>query len=129
MARNYDSNDTGVYYAPAPYRPRLGNAWTPSTAYALGAKVDPVNTANAYTYVCTQAGTSAGTPPVNQPDPFSLSDVVGTANATLDGTVQWTPAAPVNVQAIQITVKYLDPTQNLLRQVTIVQSLVQPFVP
>ena len=31
--------------------------------------------------------------------------------------------APLNVQAIQITVKYLDPTQNLLRQVTIVQSL------
>jgi competence protein ComGC len=123
LVRYYDSNDTASVYAPAPYRPRLGNPWTKNTAYAVGAQVDPVNTANGYVYKCTQAGTSATTPPVNQPDPFSLNDVVGTANATLDGTVQWTPQAPVNVQAIQITVKYLDPTQNLLRQVTIVQSL------
>jgi hypothetical protein len=125
LVRYYDSNDTASVYAPAPYRPRLGNPWTANTAYALGQLVDPVNTANGYVYKCTQAGTSALTPPVNQPDPFSLNDVVGTANATLDGTVQWTPQVPVNVQAIQITVKYLDPTQNLLRQVTIVQSLTQ----
>jgi hypothetical protein len=103
----------------------LGVQWTPNTPYAVGAQVDPVNTANGYVYVCKIAGTSMATPPAGQPDPFSLSDVVGTPNATLDGTVQWTPAVPVNVQAIQITVKYLDPTQNLLRQVTIVQSLTQ----
>ncbi len=125
LSRYYDSNDTASVYAPAPYRPRLGVQWQAGTAYTLGQQVDPVNTANGYVYVCTQPGTSAAAPPANQPDPFSLTDVVGTANAALDGTVQWTPALPVNVQAIQITVKYLDPSQNLLRQVTIVQSLTQ----
>ncbi len=47
------------------------------------------------------------------------------ANSITDGTAQWNATPPLNVQAIQITVKYLDPTQNLLRQVTIVQSLTQ----
>jgi hypothetical protein len=124
--------DTTVF-APAPYRPRLGNPWTPNTPYAFGALVDPRNTANGYVYQCVTpgGGTSqtaaqlAATLPGNV-DPFSLSDPYQ-ANilSGLDGTVQWQAQAPVGVQAIQITVKYLDPTQNLLRQVTIVQSLTQ----
>jgi Prokaryotic N-terminal methylation motif len=117
-------------YAPAPYRPRLGVQWQPNTAYALGAMVDPVNTANGYVYVCSQAGTSGAAPPAGQPDPFSLSDpaglliLSGTPPGT-DGTAMWKAQAPVAVQAIQITVKYLDPSQNLLRQVTIIESLAQ----
>jgi len=127
LPRTYDTAvaDTASLNAPAPYRPRLGIQWQPNTAYVLNQLVDPVNKANGYTYMCTQAGTSAATPPPGQPDPFTLADTVGTPNATLDGTVQWTPQPPVAVQAIQITVKYLDPSQNLLRQVTIVQSLTQ----
>ena len=54
-------------------------------------------------------------------EPFLLSDAVNSTIA--DGNVTWTVESPAAVQAIQITVKYLDPTQNLLRQVTIVQSL------
>ena len=111
-----------ILYAPAPYRPRVGNTWTASTAYTVGTLVDPVQTANGYAYECTTAGTS-GTAPAGQSDPFTLQDTI---NGTVsDGTVTWTVLAPLNVQAIQITVKYLDPTQNLLRQVTIVQSLTQ----
>jgi competence protein ComGC len=132
LSRTYDgdASDTN-FYAPAPYRPRLGKQWTAGTHYNYLDMVDPVNTANGYVYQCTTVGggTSAATPPAGQVDPFHLDDVVGTPNAALDNTLQWTPVAPVNVQAIQITVKYLDPTQNLLRQVTIVQSLVPPFVP
>jgi prepilin-type N-terminal cleavage/methylation domain-containing protein len=125
VAKNYDNADSTLpnsLNAAAPYRPRLGVPWQPTTAYALGALVDPLNGANGYVYQCTGAGIS-GTAPGGQPDPFSLTDTVGVDNAALDGTVTWQPVAPLGVQAIQITVKYLDPTQNLLRQVTIVQSL------
>jgi len=124
LVRYYDSNDTASVNAPAPYRPRLGVQWQPGTAYTLGQQVDPVNTANGYVYKCTTAGTSAAAP-ANQPDPFSLTDSVSPPVTVTDGTVQWTPQAPLAVQAIQITVKYLDPSQNLLRQVTIVESLAQ----
>jgi hypothetical protein len=124
LSRVYDNADTSLY-APAPYRPRLGVQWQANTAYALNAQVDPVNTANGYVYLCTQAGTSAAAPPAGQPDPFSLSDSVVPPSTIMDGTVQWQPQAPLGVQAIQVTVKYLDPSQNLLRQVTIVQSLTQ----
>jgi hypothetical protein len=121
-----------VPYAPAPYRPRLGNQWQPAHAYLVNDLVDPVNTANGYVYKCTAAGTSQplASLPAGQPDPFSLSDPVnlpiltGTPPGT-DGTVQWQAQAPLAVQAIQITVKYLDPSQNIMRQVTIVQSLTQ----
>jgi hypothetical protein len=105
---------------PAPYRPRFGNSWQATTVYTVGTIVDPVtNLSNGYIYKCSVAGTSGG-----PNDPFSLTDQVGGSTIT-DGTVQWQTLAPVAVQAIQITVKYLDPTQNLLRQVTIVQSLKQ----
>jgi prepilin-type N-terminal cleavage/methylation domain-containing protein len=131
LARAYDVNDptttTGVF-APAPYRPRLGNPWQPSHAYNVGDLVDPINTANGYVYKCVTAGTSAAAPPAGQPDPFSLTDLAVSPPPTgivtgTDGTVVWNAQAPVAVQAIQITVKYLDPSQNIMRQVTIVQSL------
>jgi prepilin-type N-terminal cleavage/methylation domain-containing protein len=133
IQRTYDNADQNLLYAPAPYRPRVGNTWQPGTAYTVGALVDPVNTANGYVYQCAQAGTS-GTAPAGQVDPFSLNNQVTalsvppalptvSANSIADGTVQWNAVPPANVQAIQITVKYLDPTLNLLRQVTIVQSL------
>jgi hypothetical protein len=134
LSRTYDGDaaDTNLF-APAPYHARLGKQWATNTHYNYLDKVDPVNTANGYVYQCTTVGGgTSGAPPAGQVDPFHLDDLAGTANATLDGTVQWTPVAPVNVQAIQITVKYLDPTQNLLRQVTIVQSLLpypNPNVP
>jgi hypothetical protein len=133
VCRNYDVNNTGVLFAPAPYRPRLGVIWKPNTQYAVGALIDPVDTtgnlfqANGYIYKCVVAGWSGATPPT-----FSLSDAVRLNPTTIVDTAtapntpaQWQPQAPLNVQAIQITVKYLDPTQNLLRQVTIVQSLTQ----
>jgi hypothetical protein len=98
----------------------VGNTWAPSPAtYAVGALVDPVNTANGYTYQCTAITTGIA----GATEPFTLSDTVG--NTITDGGVTWTVMPPLGVQAIQITVKYLDPTQNLLRQVTIVQSLTQ----
>jgi prepilin-type N-terminal cleavage/methylation domain-containing protein len=125
--RTYDATDTNNY-APAPYRPRLGNTWQATHAYVLNDVVDPVNTANGYTYICTTAGVSGAA------EPFSLSDTAvppgnpalpPVGNAVPDGTVVWNARTPVAVQAIQITVKYLDPTQNVMRQVTIVQSLTQ----
>jgi prepilin-type N-terminal cleavage/methylation domain-containing protein len=135
VARNYDATDIASPNAPAPYRPRTGNTWQPATAYTLGTLVDPIDTANGYVYQCVAAGTSQplASLPANQQDPFSLGDTVNqlsnapapNANSITDGTAQWNATPPLNVQAIQITVKYLDPTQNLLRQVTIVQSLTQ----
>jgi hypothetical protein len=135
VAKNYDAADSTApnnLNAAAPYRPRLGVPWQPSTAYAVGAVVDPLNTANGYVYTCVTAGTSQATAslPAGQPDPFSLSDPIGApilsgAPAGTDGTVVWNAGPPVAVQAIQITIKYLDPTQNLLRQVTIVQQVTQ----
>jgi hypothetical protein len=64
-------------------------------------------------------------PPGAQPDPFSLTDQTITPNTITDGAtgLTWNAEPPLAVQAIQIKVKYLDPTQNLLRQVTIVQAL------
>jgi hypothetical protein len=67
--------------------------------------------------------TDGGITWVTQPDPFTLGDQVG--STVVDGGVTWTVQPPAAVQAIQITVKYLDPSQNLLRQVTIVESLAQ----
>ncbi len=104
---------------PAPYRPRVGNTWAPGTAYAVGAIVDPLTPSNGYTYLCATAGTSGAAEPFNP-----TTDKIGNPPLT-DNTVTWTVQPPLGVQAIQITVKYLDPTQNLLRQVTIVQSLTQ----
>jgi pilin/secretion family protein with methylation motif len=133
--RMYDNNaldggpgpaaTTGILYAPAPYRPRAGNTWAANTTYTLGTLVDPAQTANGYVYLCTNVtGTGqSGTAPTGQLDPFSLQDTIG--STIVDGGVTWTVQQPLSVQAIQITVKYLDPTQNLLRQVTIVQSLTQ----
>ena len=119
LPRTYDAlvADTASVYAPAPYRPRVGTAWTATTAYALNQLIDPADTANGYVYQCTVAGTSGAT------EPFTLGDQPG--GTITDGGVTWTVLPPLNVKAIQITVKYLDPTQNLLRQVTIVQSLTQ----
>ena len=129
LSRTYDNNNTNVY-APAPYRPRLGVPWTPNTQYNQGMQVDPINidptgnylnTANGYVYVCKTPGISGTT------NPFSLNDSVTPAVPVADGTngLTWLPQAPLSVPAIQITVKYLDPTQNLLRQVTIVEALTQ----
>ncbi len=108
--------------APHPY-------WAPGQAYSVGTIVippapatttsapPPIQMIHGYQYVCVSAGTSGAAPP-----PFANSDTPG-YTVTGDGNVQWLCQAPV--QAVQITVKYLDPTQNLLRQVTIVQSLTQ----
>jgi hypothetical protein len=136
LTRTYDTPpapnaalDT-IPLAPAPYRPRLGRQWAPSTTYNPGDMVDPINSANGYVYMCTNPPpgpfTSAPAPPAGQPDPFSLSDAIGQPILSgVDGAVQWQAQPPLNVKAIQITVKYLDPSQNVLRQVTIVQSLTQ----
>ncbi len=131
LIRQYDAAypTTGLppTYAPAPYRPRAPGSipWAAGTAYVAGQLVysaSPANpaigdTANGFVYQCTVPGTSGTT------NPFSLTDQVG--NTITDGGVTWTVNAPAAVQAIQITIKYLDPSQNLLRQVTIVQSLTQ----
>ncbi len=136
-AKNYDINDSPPnvgppgdiknFYAAAPYRPRIGVQWQQGVNYTVGTQVDPVDGANGYVYTCVTAGTSAAppTPPagVQQLDPFSLNDQTVTPNTINDGTAQWQAQPPLAVQAIQIKVKYLDPTQNLLRQVTIVQAL------
>ena len=45
---------TGILYAPAPYRPRIGKQWQAShPLYTSATMVDPVNTANGYVYLCT----------------------------------------------------------------------------
>lgn len=121
LPRTYDAGDAGVLYAPAPYRPRIGNFWQAGHAYAVGTLVDSTDSANGYYYMCTQAGTSGAT------DPFQLSDrTTAPVTTVIDGGVQWQPQPSLlAVRAIRITVKYLDPTQNLLRQVTIDQSLTQ----
>jgi hypothetical protein len=132
LTRQYDAAypTTGLpsTYAPAPYRPRAPGSipWAASTAYVAGQLVysaSPANpatgdTANGNVYLCKTGGTSGTT------NPFALSDQVNTTTIT-DGGVTWTVQSPAAVQAIQITIKYLDPSQNLLRQVTIVQSLTQ----
>jgi prepilin-type N-terminal cleavage/methylation domain-containing protein len=131
VPKNYDVADSPPaalpplnLYAAAPYRPRIGVTWQQGVSYTAGTLVDPVNTANGYVYKCMTPGTSAA-PPAGQPDPFSLTDQTITPNTINDGTtgLTWNALPPLAVQAIQIKVKYLDPSQNLLRQVTIVQSL------
>jgi hypothetical protein len=129
LSRTYDTSAAGTntLYGPAPYRarPAGANAWVSGAAHAIGnivysaSPANPANgdTANGYVYQCTVAGTSGTT------NPFSLTDQVN--NTITDGGVTWTVLPPATVQAIQITVKYLDPSQNLLRQVTIMQSLTQ----
>ena len=130
--RTYDGQavDTNTLFAPAPYRPRIGVTWQPSPdangvshAYTVGTLVDPPpgafpSSPNGFVYQCKVAGTSGGT------NPFTLIDNPNGGTVT-DGGVTWTVLPPVPVQAIQIKVKYLDPSQNLLRQVTIVQALTQ----
>src|SRR5262249_8700133 len=116
--------------------------WTPATTYSVGQVVawNPAF-ANANTgygpvshglqYMCVSAGTSGGAtdqpfrnsdPPTNNWAP-SLNAPTLVAEAA-PGTAQWVAQSPVS--AIQITVKYLDPSQNLLRQVTIVQTFTLP---
>jgi prepilin-type N-terminal cleavage/methylation domain-containing protein len=119
LSRTYDTADAALAYAPAPYRPRIGSAWAPGQAYPVGSAVYSTNTANGFSYVCTA---NTGDTKSGATDPFLMTNQV--LNTITDNNVTWTVQAPPPVQAIQITVKYLDPTQNLLRQVTIVQSLV-----
>jgi prepilin-type N-terminal cleavage/methylation domain-containing protein len=125
--RTYDAKDVNSPYAPAPYRPRVGVQWTANVNYTVGTLVDPglATSANGYVYQCVTAGTSGATNPFSMNDTTNALNSPANANSINDGTVQWNATAPLGVQAIQITVKYLDPTQNLLRQVTIVQSLQQ----
>ena len=94
--------------------------WAPNTAYVLGQVVTPSGGTNPLQYRCVVAGTSGAA------EPFDGANDAPSSPATTisDGTCKWVCEPPV--QAIQITVKYLDPTQNLLRQVTIVQSLLPP---
>jgi prepilin-type N-terminal cleavage/methylation domain-containing protein len=120
---SYTYQGTASPFAPAPYRPRAGAVWQASHTYTAGALVDPpteppnfpITSPNGFVYLCTTGGLAGGA------NPFHQTDAPGTT--VIDGAVTWTVQPPVAVQAIQITVKYLDPTQNLLRQVTIVQSL------
>jgi prepilin-type N-terminal cleavage/methylation domain-containing protein len=120
---SYTYQGTPSPFAPAPYRPRAGAVWQAAHTYTAGALVDPpteppnfpITSPNGFVYLCTTGGLSGGA------NPFHQTDTTGTP--VTDGAVTWTVQPPVAVQAIQITVKYLDPTQNLLRQVTIVQSL------
>jgi hypothetical protein len=124
----YPTTGTPPTYAPAPYRPRAqgSSAWVSGATHAIGDLVYSASpttaangdTANGYVYQCT-----AVTGPSGTTNPFSLSDLVN--NTITDGGVTWTVQPPAGVQAIQITIKYLDPSQNLLRQLTIVQSLTQ----
>jgi prepilin-type N-terminal cleavage/methylation domain-containing protein len=126
IQRTYDTQavDTNTLFAPAPYRPRIGVTWQSGVNYTVGTLVDPPagafpSSPNGYVYQCATAGTSGAA------SPFSQTDQTNPPTPVTDGTtgLTWTPLPPVAVQAIQIKVKYLDPTQNLLRQVTIVQAL------
>jgi hypothetical protein len=103
--------------------------WAPTTGFIAGQVVAPegsVNPPEAPTliinglqYRCTVSGTSGAV------QPFTNGDAPSTPPTSItDGTCKWICEPPVH--AIQITIKYLDPTQNLLRQVTIVQSLLPP---
>jgi prepilin-type N-terminal cleavage/methylation domain-containing protein len=103
--------------------------WTASTAYSVGQVVAPPAASgivNGLQYYCVTGGTTGTAMPfLNSDAPtnnYAPLQVLGTPIA--DGTVQWVAQTPV--LAIQITVKYLDPTQNLLRQVTIVQTFALP---
>ncbi len=103
--------------------------WTPSTPYTVGQVVAPPaasGVVNGLQYYCVTAGTTGTAMPfLNSDAPtnnYAPLQVLGTP--IVDGTVQWVAQTPV--LAIQVTVKYLDPTQNLLRQVTIVQTFTLP---
>jgi hypothetical protein len=106
--------------------------WTTATPYSVGQVVAPPAASgivNGLQYYCVTGGTTgAAMPflntdvPINNYAPLQLSTSVAAPIA--DGTVQWVPQSPVS--AIQITVKYLDPSQNFLRQVTIVQTFTLP---
>lgn len=60
------------------------DAWAATTAYSLGARVQPT-TPNGYVYECTTAGTSAGS------EPTWPTGAIG--NTVVDGTVVWTLVA------------------------------------
>jgi type II secretory pathway pseudopilin PulG len=135
---HFQVNTTATYDQP-PYtgQPNAGDGvtnpaspfWAAGVAYTAGQLVapQPVTSAtapaplivNGLVYQCIVGGTSGTTQPfLNGDTPTSTG-----ANAIVDGTARWIAVPPI--QAIQITVKYLDPTQNLLRQVTIVQQVTQ----
>ena len=138
----FDFNGAGVGVAP-PYTglpcgsgvTTWNTTWTASTAYQVGQVVAPPvlpapNTIlNGLQYYCVTGGTTGTTMPFSNSDmPTNnyapLQATTSVAPPIQDGTVQWVPQTPV--LAIQITVKYLDPAQNLLRQVTIVQTFTLP---
>ena len=78
--------------------------------------------------ICVTAGTTGTAMPFcNNDMPTNNYGSAASFPLTPDGGgngVQWVAQSPV--LAIQITVKYFDPTQNLLRQVTIVQTFTLP---
>ncbi len=128
----FDFNGDGTY-DPPPYTGLPTTTWVAGTAYGVGqvvippaAQVPPV--INGMEYVCISAGTSGAGPN----SPFQNSDLpvnnytpVQNPTAPIqDGSVVWVCQSPI--PSIQITVKYLDPSQNLLRQVTIIQSFTLP---
>jgi hypothetical protein len=129
----YDMDQDGATdvppYLPLKFDPKLGNAtpWEPSHSYAVDEVVVPMKYRGTspsqpiprhLAFKCVGAGTSGGSEPSW---PLLSQD----STFVIDGGVTWQPIYNLQaLKAIKITIRYLDVSSDQMRQVTLIQSLV-----
>ncbi len=103
--------------SPPFWAPGGTTVWAPGAPYALNDFVVPIN-ANwtGFVYRCVAAGTSGAAEPLPWPT------IVG--STVVDNGVTWRCEPLRPLKAIQITIRFLDTASGQMRQVTLVESLV-----
>lgn len=93
--------------------------WTNNNSYNVGDRVIPTNSSvESFYYECTFAGTSAALA-TNEPN-WPKNDL----QLVPDGSVIWQARYNLKpVKSLKITIRYLDVTSDQMRQVTLIQSL------
>lgn len=103
-----------------PFLPKIDytvtTPWAAGHTYALGEKIIPLTSSiESFYYVCTTAGTGGTTEPIW---PTNTGQYVQDGTAVLQAVYNLKP-----VKSLKITVRYLDATSDQMRQVTLIQSL------
>lgn len=124
---NANNDPPGVLVTPdaddrPPYIPRYsssGHAWSANTVFRVGSVIIP-STPNGLAYQVTSV-TGGSTSGASEP---SWLTPVGTD--VVDNEVTWTAIPNIKrLKSLKITIRYLDVTSDQMRQVTLIQSLLE----
>ncbi len=122
----------------SPFLPRVNPTihptWQPSTPYNIGDIVVPSDTTDRYFdtvfyYQCTAntTGMATGQSAATEPTPWPAATGIAVTDNELTWTAVYNPAgilAVKRLKSLKITIRYLDVSSDQMRQVTIIQSLI-----